>query len=147
MLCRVSSFTFDTCGILLSPDAFSEEALIPACSLRSEFADTLAASRPDVSFIDLIANSILGATILPMAVEIAYYILSSTVSKILLISLSILPLKHLSKIFTFIAFPLTTELLLEVPTVKPRSLVPSLATIFSSFTSSVTNDYILIEVI
>ena len=129
MLCRVSSFTFHTPNVLLSPDAFSKEVLIPACSLRS--ADTLVTSVPEDAFIDLIASSILGATMLSIAVKIAFCILSSTVSKILLISLPILLLKHLSNVFTLSAFSLTTELLLEVPTVKSRSLVPSLTTVFS----------------
>ena len=80
---------------------------------------------------DLIANSILGATILSIAVRIAFCILSSTVSTILFISLSILSLKHLSRVFTFIAFQLSTELSLKVPTVKSRSFEPSLTTIFS----------------
>ena len=130
-LCRVSSFTFDITWVSLFPDAFSKEALIPACSLRSEFTDTLVTSRPEDALIDLIANSILGATILSIAVRIAFCILSSTVSTILFISLSILSLKHLSRVFTFIAFQLSTELLLKVPTVKFRSLEPSLTTIFS----------------
>ena len=57
VLCRVSSFTFDTCSILLFPDAFSKKALIPTCSPRSEFAVTLVSSRPEDEFIDLIAKS------------------------------------------------------------------------------------------
>ena len=68
MSCRVSSFTFDTPSVLLFPDACSKEALIPTCSLRSELADTLVASRPEDAFIDLIANSILGVTMLSIAV-------------------------------------------------------------------------------
>ena len=56
MLCRVSSFTFDTPSVLLFPDAFSKEALIPTCSLRSEFADTLVTSRLEDTFIDLSAT-------------------------------------------------------------------------------------------
>ena len=117
--------------MLLFSDAFSKEALIPTRSLRSEIADTLVASRPEDAFIDLIANSILGATIFSIAVKIAFCILSSTVSTILLISLSILSLKNLSKVFIPIAFPLITESLLEVPTVKSRSSMPSLTTVFS----------------
>ena len=78
MFCRVSSFTFDTPNVLLFPDAFSKEVLIPTCSLRSEFADTLVASRPEDAFIDLIASSILGATIFSIAVKIAFCSLSST---------------------------------------------------------------------
>ena len=70
MLCRVSSFTFDTPTVVLFPDAFSKEVLIPTCSLPSEFADTLVASCPEEAFIDLIANSILGATMLSIAVKI-----------------------------------------------------------------------------
>ena len=89
MLCRVSSFTFDTSSVSLFLDALSKEALIPTRSLRSKFADTLVTSRPEDAFIDLIANSILGVTMLSMAVKIAFYILSSTVSTILFISLSI----------------------------------------------------------
>ena len=45
-------------------DEFSKEALIPTCSPQSEFAVTLVASCPEDAFIDLIANSILGATML-----------------------------------------------------------------------------------
>ena len=58
MSCRVSSFTIDTPSVLSFPDAFSKEASIPTCSLRSEPADALVASRPEDAFIDLIANSI-----------------------------------------------------------------------------------------
>ena len=131
MLFRVSSFTFDTCSTLLFPDAFSKESLIPACYPRSEFAVTMVASRPEDAFIDLTANSILGATMLSIAVKIAFWILSSTVSTKLLISLSILSLKHLSKVFTFTVFSLVTKLSLEVPTVKSRSLLPSFIIAFS----------------
>ena len=92
-LFRVSSFTFDTCSTLLFQDAFSKEALTPACSPRSEFAVTLVASRPEDAFIDLPASSISGAIMLSIAVNIAFYILSSTVPTILLISLSILSIK------------------------------------------------------
>ena len=42
------------------------------CSPRTEFAQMLVASRPEDAFIDLIANSILGATILSVAVKIAF---------------------------------------------------------------------------
>ena len=66
---RVASFPFDTCNALLFPDAFSKEALIPTFFPRSEFAVTLVISRPEGAFIDLIANSILGATMLSMAVK------------------------------------------------------------------------------
>ena len=68
---------------------------------RSEIAVTLVAFRPEDAFFDLMAHSTLGATMLSKAIKIGFYILSSTVSTILLISLSILLLKHLSKIFTF----------------------------------------------
>ena len=111
---RASSFILVTPIVLLFSDAFSKEALIPACSLHSEFADTLVTSRPEDAFNDLIAYSIFAATMLSMAAKIAFCILSSTVSTILFISLSILSLKHLSKVFTFIAFLLITGLTLEV---------------------------------
>ena len=107
---RVSSFIFVTPNVSLFTDAFSREALIPVYSLRSECADTLVTSRSEDAFIGLIANSILGAIMLSIAANIAFCILSSTVSTILFISLSILSLKHLSKVFTLIAFPLTVEL-------------------------------------
>ena len=61
IMCRVSSFTFDAPNVSLFLDAFSKEALISTRSLRSEFADTLVASRPDDAFIDLIASSNLGS--------------------------------------------------------------------------------------
>ena len=102
MLCRVSSYLLDTCSILLFRDAFSKEVLILTCSPRSEFVVTLVTSRPEDAFIHLIANSILGVTMLSKAVKIAFCILFSTVSTKLLISLSIFSLKHLSKGFTFI---------------------------------------------
>ena len=72
MLFRVSSFPFETCCILLFPDAFPEEASIPKCSLQSEFAATLVASCPEDTLIDLTANSILGATMLSIAVKSAF---------------------------------------------------------------------------
>ena len=74
MVFRVPSFTFDTCSALLFPDAFSKETLFPACSPRSDFAVTLVVSRPEDVFIDLIASSILRATILSIAVRIAFSI-------------------------------------------------------------------------
>ena len=110
--------------ILLFPDAFSKGGIIPTCSPRSEFTVTPVTSRPEDAFIDLTANSILGATTLSKAVKIAFCILSSTVSTKLLISLSILLLKHLSKVFTLAVLSLAAVLLLEVLTVKSRSLVP-----------------------
>ena len=58
MLCRVSSFKFDTFSTLLFPDAFSEEALIPTYSPCSEFAVTLVASRPENALIELIDSQI-----------------------------------------------------------------------------------------
>ena len=130
MLVEVSSFTFDTCSTLLFPDAFPKEALIPTCSPRSEFAATLVASRPEDAFIDLIPNSILGATMLLIAVKNVFWILSSTVSTILLIFQSTLPLKHLSKFLRFTVFSLVAKLLQDVATVKSPSLVPSLTITF-----------------
>ena len=76
MFCRVSSFTFDTPNVSLFADAFSKEVLIPTYSLRSEFAATLVSYRPEDTFVDLIASSILGATIFSIAVKIAFCILS-----------------------------------------------------------------------
>ena len=136
MLFRVSSFTFVARNAQLLPDAFSRGALIPTCSPRSELAVTLVASRPEDAFIDLIANSILGVTMLSIAVKVALLILSSTVSTILFISLSILSLKHLSKVFTFAVFSLTAELL-EIPTLKSRSLVPSLTAMLSCLSPTI----------
>ena len=133
MLCRVSSYTFHTCSILSFPDAFSKGPLNTTCSTRSEFAVTLVAFRREDAFIDLIANSILGATMLSIAVKIAFWILSSTASTILHISLSILSLKHLSKVSTFTAFSLVLKLLPEVPTVKSWSLVTLITAVFSRF--------------
>ena len=109
---------------MLLSDAFSKEALVPICSPRSEFAVTLVASRLEDAFIDLIAHSILGATTLSIAVKIAFCILSSNVSTKLLISLSTLSLKHLSKVFKFFVLSIIAMLILEKPTVKPRSIVP-----------------------
>ena len=96
---RVSSFTFDKCNTLLFSDAFSEWAVIPICSPLSEYAMTLIASCPADALIGLIAKSILEATILSKSIKIAFWVLSSTVSTILLFSLSILSSKHLSRVF------------------------------------------------
>ena len=131
MLFQVSSFILDICNTLLFPDAFSKEAVFPTCSPCSDFAVILVASLLEGAFIDPIANSILGATILLRAVENAFWILSPTISTKLLNSLSIVALKYLSKVFTFTVFPLVTKLLPEVPTVKSRSLVLSLTLTFS----------------
>ena len=133
MLFRVSSFPFDICCTLLFPDAFSKKAILPTCSLHSKFAATLVASRQEHAFTDLIANSIIEATMLPVAVKIAFCIPSSTVSTILLLSLSILSLNHLSKVFTFTVLSLIAKLLLEASMVKFRSWVTSLTTEFSWF--------------
>ena len=131
MLFRVSTFMFDTCSTLLFPDEFSNESLIPICSPQSEIVVTLVASRPEDAFIDQIAYSILGATMPSIAVETAFWIRPSTVSTKLLISVSILSLRHLFKVLKFTVFSSDTRLSLEVPTIKSRSLVPSLITMFS----------------
>ena len=53
-------------------DAFLKGAVIPTVCLNSEFAVTLVASRPVDAFVDLFANSILGATMLSMASELRF---------------------------------------------------------------------------
>ena len=133
VLFRVSSFLFDICNTLFFSEAFLKRAVITICSPRSETAVSVVASRQEDEFIDLIANSILGVTILSMAVKNVSWFLFSTVSTILLISLSILSLNYISKAFTFSGFSLVTKilLLLQVPMVISRSTVPSLATVFS----------------
>ena len=72
MLIRVSSFPFGTCSTFLCPDAFSKEASIPACFPRSQYAVTRIASRPEDAGNYLIANSISGATMLSIAVKLAF---------------------------------------------------------------------------
>ena len=130
MLFRVSSFTFGTLSTVLFSDALSKETIIPTSSPRSEFAVALVAFCREGAFIGLIYSSILGATMLSIAVKFVFWILSSTVSTILFISLSILSLKHLPKVFTFTASSLVAKLLPQVPTVKSWSLVPSLTGMF-----------------
>ena len=105
-LFRVSLFVLNTCSVLFLSDMFWKRAVIPMCYPRSKFTMTLVASRPEDAFIDLFANSILGEILLSIGVKIAFWILSSTVSTALPISLSILPIKHLSKVFTFTRFSL-----------------------------------------
>ena len=95
-----SSFVFNTYSVLIFSNTFSKEAVIPTRSPRSEFAVTLVASRPEDAFIDLTANSIVGAVLLLNAVKIAFWILLSTVLTLLPIYLSILSLKHPSKVGT-----------------------------------------------
>ena len=68
ILFRVSSFTFDTFNTLLFSDAFLKGAVIPICSPHSEFAVTLVASCQQDAIIELIANSVLGAILLSIAV-------------------------------------------------------------------------------
>ena len=58
-----------------------KDDITPISSPRSKFAVTLVASHPEHAFIDLIANSILRATIPSLVVKIAFRILSSTMSK------------------------------------------------------------------
>ena len=131
---RVSSFTFDICNSLWFQDAFSKKAVSPSCPPHSEFALTMIASRLEDAFIDLFAKSIFGTTVLSMAVvvKIAFWFLYSTVSTKILFSLSILSLYYLFKVFKITVFSLVTNLLLEVPKVKSRSVVPSM-TITSSY--------------
>ena len=93
---------------------FSKRAVVAKYSPRSGFAVTFVGSCPEDSVFNLIANSILGAAIMSMAVKIAFWIMSSTVSAILLIPLSIFSLKYLSKIFTVTVFSLLTKILPEV---------------------------------
>ena len=92
---------------------------------------TLAVSRPEDAFIDLIANAILGAITLSIGVKIAFWVLSSTVSTILPISLSIPSLKHLFKDFTFTAFSLVAKSQPRLPAVNSWSLVASMTVAFS----------------
>ena len=134
---RVSSFTFNLCNTKLTSDGFSKGAVICIRYPRSEFALTLVASFSRNAFFDLIANSILRATILSRAVKIAFWILLSTVSTMLLSSLSFFALKHLSKAFTSTVFSLFVKLLPEVPTVKSRSPVLSLTKVISCLSLAV----------
>ena len=53
-------------------DTFSKEAVIPSCSLRSEFAVALTASHPDDTFNDVTANVIFGETILSIADKFSF---------------------------------------------------------------------------
>ena len=68
-------------NVLFLSDTFSRGAVIFVRSPRSGLAIKLVASRPDDELIDLIADSISGVIILSIAVKIAFWILSSTVSK------------------------------------------------------------------
>ena len=79
-------------------------------------------------FTDLTANSILGVRIISIAIKIAFWILSSTVSTMLPFSLSILSLKHIPKVWTFTTFFLAVKLLPLLSTVNVCSVVPSLPT-------------------
>ena len=130
-LFRVSSFILNTCRVWFLSDTFSEEAVIPNCSLCSELAITLVASRPENAFIDPIADWILGLILLSIAVKIAFWILSSTMSTILNISLSNLSMKHLSKVFAFTTSSLTAGLLSQLPTANSWSAVTSFNVVFS----------------
>ena len=66
--------------VLQKRDAQKDD-VIPISSLRSKVAVTLVASHPEHGFIDLIVNSILRATIPSLVDKIAFWILSSTMSK------------------------------------------------------------------
>ena len=104
-------------------------------SPRSDFAVRLVAFRPQDAFIDLIAKSISGATILSIAIKIRFWILSSTAFKILPISPSILSLNHLYQDFTFKIF--SAKLLPGLSTVNSWSPVFSLTVAFSSLSHTV----------
>ena len=109
MFPRFSPFAFISWNVLFLSDTFSKGTVISARSPCSEIAVKLVASRPEDAFIDLTANLILGVTILTLVVKIAFWILSSTMSTMLLISLSILSFKHLSNVRTFTVLPLTVK--------------------------------------
>ena len=127
VLFRVPSFVLSTCSVLLLLDTFSKGAVIPMCSPRSEFALTRVAFRPEDAFIDLIANFIFRVIKVSIAVEIAFW----TVSTILPTSLSNLLLKHISKVFTFTIFSLVARLLPGFSTVNSWSRLPLLTAAFS----------------
>ena len=74
MIPRVSSFAFNSWNVLITSDTFLKNAVIIIRSPHSEFAVTLAASRPEDSFIDLNAISILGAKI-SIVVKMAFWII------------------------------------------------------------------------
>ena len=121
---RVSSFAFNTWTVLFLSDKFSKRALIPMCSPHSELATTLVASHPEDAFFDLMANSILGVIIVYIAVKIAFWILSFTVSTIVPISPSIFSLKHFSKVFAFTTFSITAGPPSDLPRVNSWSTAP-----------------------
>ena len=100
LIFRVWSFVTNACCVLSLSDTISKTAEILMCCPRAEFTTTLVLSRPDDSFFDLIAKSISGVILISTAVKVAFWILASTVSTILPISLSIPSLKLLSKVFT-----------------------------------------------
>ena len=127
----VSSFVLNTSNVLFLPNIFFRKSAILMCLSQSEFAVTLVASRPEDAFFDPIAHSIFGAFMLPREVKIAFWILLSTLSPILLISLAIFSIKPLSKVFIFIVFSLVIKLLPDVPIVNSWSPVPSLSVAFS----------------
>ena len=108
---RVSSFVFNLFSVLFRSDTFAKKEFTPTRYPRSEFALTLIASRPEDAFIDLTANSTLGLKILSIAVKIAFWILSSTVSAMFPISLSTLSKKNLSNVCTLSKFSLVVNLL------------------------------------
>ena len=107
-------------------NAFKEGALIPLRSHRFEFAVTLATFRPDDAFIDLTSNSIFRVIISSIEVRVSFWILFSTISTILSVSLSIFSLKHLSNVRTFSVFSSVFEMLQTLLTIKCRSTVLSL---------------------
>ena len=125
---RVSSIVLNACKISFLWDTFSKGTVIPMCSPRFEIAMTLVASSPENAFFDLIASSILGVIALSIAVTIAFWLLSLTVSTNLPISLSIFSLKHLSEVFTVTIFSLAPKLLPVLLTVNSWLAVPSLTT-------------------
>ena len=114
---QVSSFAFITWNVLILPDTFSREAVILIRYPRSEFAVALTLSGLENKIIDLTAISILGVKILSIEVKIAFWILYSSMSTMLSISLTILSSKHLSEHWTFTELSLTVKLLPRILTV------------------------------
>ena len=110
-----------------------KNSVIPICTPSFEFAATLVASRLEDAFVDLTANSILGVIVLSITVKIAFWIHSSTVSTILIISLSILSVRHFSNEWTFTVLSvlsLVIGLLISLFTVNLWSAGPLLITKF-----------------
>ena len=103
MIFRVSSVIFNTCYVLFLSHRFSRRAVTPMCSPRFEFAVTLFASRSEEALLTLLLFDFKSNN----SIKSGQYCVLDCLrprKQYYSFALSILSIKHLSKVFTFTVF-------------------------------------------